>query len=104
MIILYPAVATARVISVPIPPSAPVMICLLYTSEVEMPEEEMAIRRINFYKRQGFTLWEKPYMQPPYKSGDDYLPMLLMAYGDLECDKDFEQVKKCIYREVYNTK
>ena len=71
---------------------------------VEMPEEEMAIRRINFYKRQGFTLWEKPYMQPPYKSGDDYLPMLLMAYGDLECDKDFEQVKKCIYREVYNTK
>lgn len=72
--------------------------------EVEMPEEEMAIRRINFYKRQGFTLWEKPYMQPPYKSGDDYLPMLLMAYGDLECDKDFEQVKKCIYREVYNTK
>ena len=51
--------------------------------EVEMPEEEM---------------------QPPYKSGDDYLPMLLMAYGDLECDKDFEQVKKCIYREVYNTK
>ena len=51
--------------------------------EVEMPEEEMAIRRINFYKRHS------------------YLPMLLMAHGNLECEKDFEQVKKCIYREVY---
>ena len=40
-------------------------------------------------------------MQPPYKAGDNYLPMLLMAHGNLECEKDFEQVKKCIYREVY---
>ena len=72
--------------------------------EVEIPEEEIAIRRINFYKRNGFNLWEKPYMQPPYKAGDNYLPMRLMAYGNLECGKDFEQVKECIYREVYNTK
>lgn len=27
--------------------------------EVEMPVEEMAKRRINFYQRQGFVLWEK---------------------------------------------
>ena len=27
--------------------------------------------------------------------------MLLMAHGNLECEKDFEQVKKCIYREVW---
>lgn len=72
--------------------------------EVEAPEEEMAIRRINFYKRQGFTLWETPYLQPPYKAGDGYLPMFLMAYGSLECTKDFESVKNCIYREVYHTK
>ena len=70
--------------------------------EVEMPEEEMAQRRINFYKRQGFTLWEKPYLQPPYRPGDDYLPMLLMAHGNLECERDFETVKNSIYREVYN--
>ena len=72
--------------------------------EVEAPEEEMAIRRINFYKRHGFTLWEKPYMQPPYKPGDNYLPMLLMAYGHIECGKDFEPIKAQIYREVYNVK
>lgn len=72
--------------------------------EVEEPTEEMAQRRINFYQRHGFTLWEKPYQQPPYKSGDSYLPMLLMAYGDLKCEKDFDTVKGQIYREVYNVK
>ena len=38
--------------------------------EVERPVEEMAKRRISFYQRQGFTLWEKDYCQPPYKPGD----------------------------------
>lgn len=70
--------------------------------EVEIPEEEMAKRRIGFYQRQGFILWEKPYQQPPYKAGDDYLPLYLMAYGNLQCDKDYETVRVCIYREVYN--
>ena len=65
--------------------------------EVEIPEEEMAKRRINFYQRQGFSLWEKPYQQPPYKAGDNYLPMLIMAYGDIECGKDFDLVKEHIY-------
>lgn len=70
--------------------------------EVEMPEEEMAKRRIGFYQRQGFTLWQRPYLQPPYKPGDPYLPMLLMTYGNLDCEKDFESIKQRIYREVYN--
>lgn len=72
--------------------------------EVEAPEEALAIRRINFYKRNGFTLWEKPYMQPPYKTGDPYLPMLLMVHGNLDCGKEFENVKQRIYQEVYNVK
>lgn len=72
--------------------------------EVEEPNEDMAQRRIKFYQRHGFSLWEMPYQQPPYKLGDHYLPMLLMAYGDLKYEKDFDQVKEHIYREVYNVK
>ena len=72
--------------------------------EVETPDEEMAIRRINFYKRHGFALWEKPYLQPPYKPGDSYLPMLLMAFGKLECERDFNTIKEKLYKEVYNVK
>lgn len=70
--------------------------------EVEMPIEEMAKRRINFYQRQGFTLWENEYKQPPYKAGDDFLPMYLMVRGDLQCEQDFEAIKNRIYKEVYN--
>lgn len=70
--------------------------------EVEMPLQEMAQRRINFYQRQGFILWEKKYEQPPYKAGDGFLPMYLMVRGDLQCEQDFETVKNRIYKEVYN--
>ncbi len=71
--------------------------------EVEMPDNEMAQRRIGFYQRQGFTLWDKPYQQPPYKPGDGFLPMKLMAYGDIDADQAYATVKERIYREVYNT-
>lgn len=72
--------------------------------EVEMPLYDMAKRRINFYQRQGFILWEEAYKQPPYKAGDDFLPMHLMVHGDLENERDFEMVKNRIYKEVYNVK
>lgn len=72
--------------------------------EVEIPLEEMAQRRIKFYQRQGFVLWEKEYKQPPYKPGDGFLPMYLMVHGNLQCEKDFETVKNRIYKEVYNVK
>lgn len=72
--------------------------------EVEAPDTEMATRRINFYKRHGFILWEKPYQQPPYKPGDSYLPMLLMVHGALDCEKDFDAIKKTLYKEVYNVR
>lgn len=70
--------------------------------EVEVPMEETAQRRIGFYRRNGFSLWERDYRQPPYKLGDDYLPMLLMARGAIRCEDSFETVRERIYREVYN--
>ena len=70
--------------------------------EVEIPVEEMARRRIDFYRRNGFVLWEKAYRQPPYKPGDDYLPMLLMSRGNLRYEDNFGAVRERIYHEVYN--
>lgn len=70
--------------------------------EVECPVEEMARRRIAFYQRQGFLLWQHDYLQPPYRSGDTPLPMLLMVYGALDETADFESVKRMIHQVVYN--
>lgn len=71
--------------------------------EVEHPDNAMAERRIRFYERQGFTLWDKPYLQPPYKKGEDFLPLYLMAQGNMDADQYYEDVKRKIYSEVYNT-
>ncbi len=65
--------------------------------EVEEPNDEMSTRRIHFYKRLEFTLHKKPYIQPPYRKGDSGLPMLLMTYGDIDMESDFEKVKKTLY-------
>ena len=69
--------------------------------EVELPTNELAERRILFYQRQGFTLWENEYKQPPYRPEDDYLPMRLMVSGDLDPQTDYEDIKANIYRKVY---
>lgn len=69
--------------------------------EVEMPVEEMARRRVGFYGRQGFVLWENTYFQPPYRLGGELLPMRLMVCGDLRSDCDFSRIRETIHREVY---
>ena len=46
-------------------------------------------------------VWDNPYRQPPYKPGDGYLPMQIMAYGDIDPEQSFEKVRDCIYRHVY---
>lgn len=70
--------------------------------EVEYPNEEISKRRINFYKREGFELWEDEYYQPPYRPGFSDLPMYIMVYGNLERTKNFENIKSQIHRNVYN--
>lgn len=69
--------------------------------EVECPEEEMARRRIAFYQRQGFTLWQSEYLQPPYRPGDGFLPLRLMVHGELDENTCFPWVKQTIHQKVY---
>lgn len=69
--------------------------------EVEIPDNEMAKRRVKFYERNGFKLWENDYLQPPYRPTDAPLPMKLMVYGDLEAHLHFETIKDKMYKIVY---
>ena len=81
------------------------LLCKLLTRpivlEVERPDNETAQRRIGFYQRQGFKLWQKDYFQPPYKEGDGFLPMYIMVYGELDEDSDFGEVKRTLHTHVY---
>lgn len=71
--------------------------------EVELPNTILSERRIGFYQRLGFKLWEDiPYQQPPYSKDGNPVPMKLMTYGAIDLDKDLQKVRDEIYREVYN--
>lgn len=69
--------------------------------EVELPEDEMSKRRIGFYSRLGYELWNVEYLQPPYRKGDKFLPMHIMVKGELNCEKDYSRIKDKIYKNAY---
>lgn len=70
--------------------------------EVELPTDHLSSRRIDFYTRHGFSLWETiPYIQPPYRKGGEELPMHLMAYGaisPLDAVKVIASLRRYVYR------
>lgn len=69
--------------------------------EVELPVGVVEQKRIEFYKKIGFSLWSKDYKQPPYRNTDGYIDMLIMCHGTLDEEKAFDIVKKGIYSVVY---
>lgn len=71
--------------------------------EVEMPriKGDITHRRIAFYRRHGFSLRKMAYKQPPYREGDEWLPMKLMSSTKLKWLHIADTVRDTIYREVY---
>ncbi len=70
--------------------------------EVELPEDDMSKRRIGFYERLGFKLDNHSYLQPPFRKGENWLPMFLMSFGSIDLTKDYDTVRNNIYTYVYN--
>ena len=73
------------------------MVCL----EVEPPDNEMAFRRIGFYKRNNFFLNMYPYTQPPISTGKNPVHLLIMTYGQYINNMEFAKIKKEIFTQVY---
>lgn len=71
--------------------------------EVELPTTILSERRIGFYQRLGFRLWENvQYQQPAYHNEGNAVPMKLMTYGDMDVEKDLVDIRSKIYSIVYN--
>lgn len=71
--------------------------------EVELPETELARRRIGFYQRNGLHYCDSPYVQPPLSPGQNALPLRLMSSAGPMTRETFEKVRDEIHREVYNS-
>lgn len=71
--------------------------------EVELPATILSERRIGFYQRIGFKLWENvQYQQPAYRVTSGPIPMKLMTYRDLDVEKNLTDIRSKIYSIVYN--
>lgn len=71
--------------------------------EVELPATILSERRIGFYQRIGFKLWENvQYQQPAYRETSGPIPMKLMSYRDIDVAKDLTDIRSKIYSIVYN--
>lgn len=72
--------------------------------EVEPPENDISIRRIEFYKRLGFHLNNYDYLQPPLQKQHDFLPLKIMSYPKRFDNKEFIDFRNVIYDKVYKMK
>ncbi|MFC4665498.1 GNAT family N-acetyltransferase [Falsiporphyromonas endometrii] len=72
--------------------------------EVEIPNNPLAKRRINFYERNGFVLLDNMYWQPPYH--DDLKPfeMKLMCSTEIKDTINVDKAISELYQLVYNYK
>ncbi|MCI5751007.1 MAG: GNAT family N-acetyltransferase [Oscillospiraceae bacterium] len=76
------------------------LVCL----EVELPETDMAKRRIAFYERNGFVTNDYPYIQPPYSEEQSPLPLIIMTSGRTVSEDEFKEMKGLLYKNVYKVK
>lgn len=70
--------------------------------EVELPDSgPMARRRIDFYRRHGFTAQPRfKYIQPPYTDELQEVPMMLMTRGDIDLDKARHLLHHFVYEAI----
>lgn len=69
--------------------------------EVELPENEMAVRRIGFYERNGFFLNRYPYKQLPLAEGQNEIPLYIMTTGKAVDEMEFQEIRELLYETVY---
>ncbi|WMJ76034.1 MULTISPECIES: GNAT family N-acetyltransferase [unclassified Sedimentibacter] len=69
--------------------------------EVEANNTPIAKRRIEFYKRLGFTLSNIEYVQPPLRKTDIKPALRLMHYPQNLSDKELHKIKHVLFSDVY---
>ena len=77
---------------------------LPFVLEAELPDCEIAARRLGFYTRNGFKVNDFPYLLPPMQKGCKAVPMHILSYPESISEGEFKAIKETLYKEVYNVK
>ena len=74
----------------------------LIVLEVELPNDELSKRRIDFYQRNSFSIQPYPYFQPPYRKGEERIKMHIMTNTQKPINKvKYEEIITIIEKKVY---
>ncbi|MEN9918460.1 MAG: hypothetical protein RL662_896 [Bacteroidota bacterium] len=77
-------------------------ISLPIVAEIELPSvSDIALKRLQFYTKMNFRIWDIPYEQPAYEECFNPIPMHLITYGDLDLTTHYEYAVNQIYKKVY---
>lgn len=69
--------------------------------EAEPADDGIAGRRIEFYRRNGFEVIEKEYMQPSYRKDEEGTHLWIMATESFDADKT-KEIISTIKTQVYH--
>ena len=70
--------------------------------EAELPETELAARRIGFYERHGFTVnADYPYFQPTLTPGGSPIPLHLLTTGGARTPAELRAIETLVHTRVY---
>lgn len=66
--------------------------------EVEPAETEITTRRVGFYKRHDYEIYEKTYNQPSYRPGGEGCPLWIMCnLEDADLQSKLEKLMNIVY-------
>lgn len=72
--------------------------------EAELPDNELAQRRIGFYQRNGFCENPYPYIQPALAADQSPIPLCIMTSPAPISQQDFINLQDTLYQKVYKVK
>lgn len=72
--------------------------------EAELPDNELAQRRIGFYQRNGFRQNPYPYIQPALAADQHPVPLRIMTFPAPISQQEFINLQATLYQKVYKVK
>ena len=69
--------------------------------EAELPDTELAKRRLEFYQRNGFCVNPYPYMQPALADTQNPIPLRILTYPSPISQWEFNRLRDALYPKVY---
>ncbi len=69
--------------------------------EAELPQTEIARRRLAFYRRNGFIPNDFPYMQPAYSLDKNPVPLVIMTQSKSLSPEQFHYIENTLHERVY---